>query len=129
MRQSLDSRVYEGADIIDSRDIIARISELEDQRDAATEDEPMPDDDADELARLTALAGDASGSPDWTHGEGLIADSHFEDYARELAEDIGAIKSNAGWPACHIDWPAAADALKQDYMSVTYGSTEYWIRA
>ena len=55
-------------------------------------------------------------------------DSYFEQYAQELAEDIGAVQKEATWPNQYIDWEAAADALKQDYMRVTYGETEYWIR-
>lgn len=120
MSRSTD-RVYEGADILDSRDIIAKIEELE----SLLEDDP----DDEELKNLRALAEESSGSPDWPYGETLIADSYFEQYAQELAEDIGAVQKDATWPNQYIDWEAAADALKQDYMSVAYGETEYWIRA
>lgn len=115
--------VYEGADIMDSRDIIEKITELE------SDEDNLDEDDRDELKNLRALAEKASGSPDWQYGEALIADSYFEEYARDLAEDIGAIQKDATWPNQYIDWDAASDALKQDYMSVTYGETEYWIRA
>lgn len=155
---SLDSRVYEGADIIDSRDVIARIEELESERaeaeelipdlddagrhvDIATDIEEChevalrliewdsDDDTGGELARLQALAAEAEGyAADWHHGEALIADHYFEEYAQDLAEDIGAIDRNASWPLQHIDWKAAAEALQQDYTSVEYGGTTYWIR-
>lgn len=57
----------------------------------------------------------------------MIEESHFEEYARQLADDIGAIDSENGWPACHIDWEAAADSLKMDYTTVDFaGCTYYW---
>jgi hypothetical protein len=134
-------------DIIDSRDVISRIEELERDRDNAMDLEDVHADDQwsggtntydarvwsedenDELKSLKALAEEASGSPDWPYGEALIRDSYFEDYARELADDIGAIKSDAGWPNSFIDWERAADALKQDYFSVDFDGVEYWIRS
>ena len=109
-------------DVIDSRDIIARIEELEGQ-DERDEEETA------ELASLKALAGEAEGCPDWTYGETLIRDSYFEDYARELAEDIGAIPKDAGWPAYCIDWERAASELQMDYTSVEFDGVTYWIRS
>lgn len=83
----------------------------------------------EELTSLQALAEDASSSPDWIHGETLIRDSYFEDYARELAEDIGAIKSDAQWPNNCIDWKEAAELLQQDYTSMEFDGITYWIRS
>ncbi len=123
--------ISEGTDVIDSRDVIARIEELEDEKNVLLDDD-TPDWEAEEgkeLATLKELRDDAEGSPDWIHGEELIADHYFEAYAEQFAEDIGELDRNPSWPINHIDWEAAADSLKQDYMSVTYGSTEYWIRA
>lgn len=152
-------------DIIDSREVIARIEWLnpwhvEDDRrpldsyglgrDVAefkTEDEAreyiadQPEEDrphlaafeddaeATELKALQELAEESEGSADWRYGETLIADSYFEDYARELAEDIGAIDREAGWPATCIDWEEAADQLKVDYFSVEYKGMTFWIRS
>jgi len=120
-----------GQDIIDSRDVIARIEELESDKEA-TEDDPeldlFDDDDQEELNALTALAvaGEACAA-DWQHGETLISDNHFEEYAQDMAADIGAISSDAAWPACHIDWTAAADALKHDYTPVFFDGDTYQI--
>ena len=114
----IPNEITNAEDIIDSRDVIARIEWLED-------DDDLTDDERDELAALQALAQEASGSPDWQ----LIADSYFKTYAMELAEDIGAVSRDAGWPGCHIDWDAAADALKMDYTCVTFGGVDYWIRS
>ena len=102
-------------DLIDSRDVIDAIENA--------------DLDDDELKALKELAEEASGSPDWEYGETLIRDSYFENYARELAEDTGAIKGDEDWPLRHIDWEAAADELKNDYFSVDFDGVEYWIRS
>ena len=106
-------------DAIDSRDVIARINELED---IITEAE-------DELTALKALAEEASGSPDWLHGETLIRATYFETYAQELAEDIGAITSDQNWPNYCIDWGRAARDLQMDYTSVEFDGIDYWIRS
>jgi hypothetical protein len=139
-------------DVIDSRDVIARIEELEGERDSFEIDAEMePDtisiimesdtdasrvewaiqneDDAKELKALTELAEEAEDyASDWRYGETLIRDSYFEDYARDLAEDIGAIKEDASWPNNFIDWEAAREALKQDYTSVEFDGVTYWVR-
>ena len=125
-------------DVLDSRDVIARIDELSDELDGgAIDDETSTfmvdgvdcDEEHEELEALKALAEEASGSPDWQYGETLIRDSYFTEYAEELANDIGAVDANAQWPMSFIDWDAAAEALKQDYMSVDFDGVEYWIRA
>lgn len=133
--------------VIDSRDVIARIEELRQERDgygidSSTDglyecDTPASraawaednSDDADELAALEALADEAEGYGDWTHGEGLIHEDHWLDYVRELAEDIGAIDCNASWPLNHIDWKAAAEELEADYMTVEFDGVTYYMRA
>jgi len=144
-RRDLQSAVEEGSDVIDSRDVIARIEELECEReyientDAQDEDhegetaerlkEWDEGDNGEELAKLRKLAEQADGAPDWQYGETLISDNHFEDYARELAEDIGALENCDKWPATCIDWKQAAEELQQDYTSVEYGGTTYWLRS
>ena len=108
------------ADILDSRDIIDRIGWLDN-----TEDE----EEKAELAQLLALQEEAEGyCPDWKHGATLIRDNYFEEYAQELAEDIGAIDRNATWPMNCIDWKEAARLLQQDYTSVDFDGVEYWVR-
>ena len=130
-------------DLIDSRDVIARIEALEDERDNFTiEDQPAAsdlnrikawsaenEDEAAELKALTELASEAEGyAADWNHGETLIRESYFQQYAQDLAEDIGAISRDMPWPACHIDWDAAADALKMDYTAVDFDGVTYYVR-
>ncbi|HTF40867.1 MAG TPA: hypothetical protein VK754_09775 [Propionibacteriaceae bacterium] len=107
-------------DVIDSRDIIERIEELEGQ------DESLDSSEALELTALKALAEQISGAED---GEALIRDSYFEDYARELAEDIGALKNAMSWPLTCIDWEQAARELQSDYSAVEFDGVTYWLRS
>lgn len=109
-------------DMIDSRDVIARIEELNDI-------ETPNVCEFDELHILQALAEEASGSPDWEYGEALIRDSYFAEYAEQLAEDIGEINRDHNWPVNCIDWDAAAGLLQQDYFLVSFDGEDYWIRA
>jgi len=123
-------------DVIDSRDVIARIEELRDEIEAAE----IPDneiggpndtmaEEREELATLEALAEEGSGSADWEHGETLIRDTYFKSYAQELAEDCGMIPDNLAWPCTCIDWDQATRELKMDYSCVDFGGVEYWIRS
>lgn len=124
----IDTTIDLYADIIDVRDIVARIEEIEDA-----------EEDTDEFVECVALlhimddlvgmGGDEQWRGNW-YPLTLIDDLYFEDYARELAEDIGATDSRAAysWPHSHIDWKAAAEALQQDYSSVVIDGREYWTR-
>lgn len=84
--------------------------------------------DYDEYAALKDFVEEAENAEDWIHGATFIADDYFEDYAREFAEDIGAVKRNMEWPCNCIDWEAAAHQLKSDYTSYTLNGKEYWCR-
>lgn len=86
-------------------------------------------DDLEEYTALKSFIEEAGGySRDFQHGETLIRDDYFEEYAQELAEDIGAIKET-GWPCNCIDWEKAADELKMDYSSFELDGTTYWMRS
>lgn len=114
------------ADVIDSRDIIARIEELRAQLEA---DGSLSDEDTAELLTLDALAKQGEDyAPDWKYGETLIRDSYFKAYAQELAEEIGAISPSATWPNTCIDWDQAARELRMDYAAVEFGPVTYWVR-
>jgi hypothetical protein len=128
-------------DIIDIRDIIDRVETLEELRqpgpvDLGDEEDNAADQDSlfAELAALETLmaalcgtGGDEQWRGDWDPVT-LIRDSHFETYAQELAEDIGAIPSDAKWPCTCIDWEQAARELRMDYTSVEFDGITYWVR-
>lgn len=128
-------------DIIDSRDVIGRIEELESTRAdlaQAVEDGEVSadavetwdeDEEGEELKALKALVEEASGySPDWQYGATLIRDSYFQTYAEELAEDCGMIPAGLAWPCTCIDWERAARELQMDYTSVEFDGVTYWVR-
>ena len=143
-------------DMIDSRDIIERIDELENSFPDICEhcgeglsclddfiefkfELKCPDceqpldfdlDDFDELKALKELAKEGEDySSDWKYGEGLIRDTYFKNYAMELAEDIGAIDPKANWPTTCIDWDQAARELQMDYTMIDFDGIDYWIRS
>ena len=134
------------ADTLDSRDIIARIEELETERDSCTllreddngnvTEEADPQgwadqypEDAAELAALHKLATEADGDDegDWKYGEILIRDDYFTDYTRELLEDCGTIPRDLPWWV-EIDWEATARNVRADYTAVDFDGVTYWIR-
>ncbi|RJQ46850.1 MAG: hypothetical protein C4534_02050 [Gaiellales bacterium] len=58
----------------------------------------------------------------------MINANYFAEYARELAEDIGAISGDLQWPLDHIDWDAAAEQLKSDYTELEIEGSTYLFR-
>jgi hypothetical protein len=133
MTTTIDNTV----DVIDSRDVIERIEELRDERDAHDEEgrgrswaEEYPE-EAEELRALEELQSEAEGyASDWRHSAQLIRDSYFEDYARGLAEDLhGDALRRTEWPFSCIDWEAAASELQQDYTAVDFDGVTYWVRS
>jgi hypothetical protein len=139
----MSTTVFDGTqDYFDSREVIDRIQELVAEWEEATgdtfsvyalsEDDKragLNGDDAAELHALLTLQEEADGMvADWAYGETFISADYFTEYARELAENIGAITSDHGWPLAHIDWEAAADALKIDYTEFEFMGTTYYAR-
>jgi hypothetical protein len=145
-------------DVIDSRDIIARIDELEEERagfaetladaneddaiDALEDKETAIDaliewdksEEGRELAALKSLADECEGYSDWQHGETLIARDYFVTYIKELISDCYELPKeleSGAWPYRHIaiDYEAAAEEAEQDYMSVEFDGAEYLMRA
>lgn len=121
-------------DYIDVRDVIERVEYLETELESTEDSEGGDSLEREELATLTALLDDLRGNGgdhewkgDW-YPVSLIRQTYFQDYAQELAEDIGAIDKNAGWPLGYIDWEAAADALLMDYTSTEFEGITYYYR-
>lgn len=109
-------------DYIDSRDIIARIEELE------AIEEP-DEEEREELAGLIELAKEGEDySENWKYGAQLIRDSYFEQYAMEFAEDMGVVDRDMSWPNNCIDWERAARELQMDYTSIDFDGITYWVR-
>ena len=113
-------------DVLDIRDIIERVEELQD-------DDKRNADDNDELASLNALLNDCRGNGgdhqyngDW-YPVTLIRDTHFVDSVQEMLEDCGDISKDL--PAyVHIDWERTANDVQMDYTSVDFDGVDYWYR-
>lgn len=128
------------ADVIDSRDIIERIEDLENElRAEYEEDEPdekitfekwlqlAGTDESEELILLKEVEEECGGG-DWTYGIQLIRDSYFEEYCRELVEDIGDLPKDL--PSyIEIDWEKTTHNLKMDYSTVDFGGMDYYYRS
>ena len=86
------------------------------------------DDNADELKVLEKLNEEGeSNTSEWVHGVTMIRESHWKEYAQELAEDIGDMpKDLPNWIVS--DWEATADNLKADYSEVDYDGVTYLVR-
>lgn len=120
-------------DIMDSRDIVERIKELEADKELASEEPAtyaFSEDEQAELDSLQAVVAELEQYGDDKPEDGitLIRDSYFEDYAQELAEEIGAISKDRTWPNYCIDWERAARELQMDYTSLEFDGVTYWYR-
>ena len=131
---SIDTSTLHLDDVIDVRDIIDRIEELESSKDDH-ESEPdgghWSDEEAQELQTLADLMDDLKGyggdeqwRGDW-YPLTLIRDSHFEESMDELVADCYE------WPK---DLPSFVTitldyvALQQDYSTVEIGGETYFYR-
>lgn len=119
-------------DIIDSRDVIERLGDLAGQWQRSQNDpdeDILTEDEREELEALTKLDEQGESVEDWAFGVTLIRDSYFTEYAKELADDIGAIEgADMRWPNYCIDWEWAAKELQMDYTSVDFDGVTYWVR-
>lgn len=137
----VESTVDLSADVIDVRDIIARVLELRDERDEYNEKmgspdawDGVPDGEPEELAMLEGIlselagyGGDEEFDGDWYPVQ-LIADGYFQEYAQNLAEDCGMVDTSARWPMTCIDWEQAALELQMDYGNILIRDITYWYR-
>lgn len=117
-------REVAGEDIIDTRDLQGLIDRLDARED--DDEDPLSVAETELLAALCDLRDEVG--DEWPHGVTLIAERHFTEYARQFAEDIGAIDDNARWPATCIDWVRAAGELRMDYASTEFGGVTYFFR-
>jgi Antirestriction protein (ArdA) len=129
LADNLDDLSHE--DRLDSRDLEEMIDELEDEQAEAIEDEHDGSwDHTDGATLLDALRElrTATEGEGWHDGIGFISEDDFEDFARELAEDIGAVPEDYTWPTSCIDWKQAARELAMDYSTVTIGKVTFLYR-
>jgi len=115
----MNQSVSNTEDMLDSRDIIRRIEELE----ACGE----LDEEKAELYALKLLAQRVkSYSDDWEDGVTLIRDSYFVEYTKERCMDIGVLPKDIP-PYLAIDWNKTAKNIRSDYFTINYGGVIYWV--
>ena len=138
-------------DVIDSRDVIKRIEELEaekqeleeilnglvkewgeveEKEEAAEALIEWKDNYGEELEVLKAFAEECEGyAEDWLYGAQLISEDYFTEYCEEFCKDIGDIPQELPWYiANHIDWDAVAGEIKADYTEVDFDGATYYVR-
>jgi hypothetical protein len=105
------------------------LDNAKDAYDAAEKD--FGADEQKELAELENLRDEVGSSRGKIseYGGPFVDESDFEDYAQELAEDLGAIPRNVAWPCSCIDWTHAAKELRADYSEVEWQGVTYLYRA
>jgi hypothetical protein len=125
------------ADMIDVRDIIARVEDLESVIDTAPEDniwtlEEQAEANRERIAleaildELKGYGGDEQWRGDW-YPVTLIRGRYFTDYVRELLEDCGDVPRNLPHYIA-IDWETTARNVRTDYTPVLIESVAYWYR-
>ena len=112
-------------DVIDSRDIIERIEEL----DSMKENEELNEEETEELEILIDLQEQCQGyASDWAYGATLIHEKYFTEYTEDMCNDIGVVDTrNDNWWIV-IDWEKTADNVKMDYTEVDFNGETYYIR-
>lgn len=108
-------------DVIDSRDIIDRIKELQ-----VTQDDNS-DDENEELEYLLKIEEECKDFSDWKYGETLIRESYWEESVEETTIDCGYIKKDLPW-WIEIDWTKTAENVAQDYTTIDFDGINYYIR-
>jgi hypothetical protein len=117
-------------DIIDVREMIERIEELEELQELGEYTE-TPDCELQLLnaimEELKGYGGDEQWRGDW-YPITLVRDSHFQDYAQEIADECGLTDKPVEWPFTCIDWQQAARELRMDYSCIDINGVTYWYR-
>lgn len=145
-------------DIVDSRDIIKRIDDLESLRDDWQANHDLPDyvdvseslapeswndeqtdkwieweesEDGEELTALKALQDECEGYSDWRYGESLIRDSYMdESWAEQELKDLGYLLDDLpNLISSNINWKGVLEDLQQDYTEVDWDGVKYWMRS
>lgn len=116
------------ADVIDVRDIIARVEELEPQVDTIGEGEHIAEWNmlTRILYELKGYGGDERWRGDW-YPVTLIEDAYFVEYVQDLLADCGELPCDLPHYIA-IDWRTTARNIRTDYSSVDVDGLTYWYR-
>jgi chromosome segregation ATPase len=85
-------------------------------------------DEAEELRLLLALKEEAGQyTSEWDFGGTLISRDYFEEYVRELVQDIGDLPKNIP-NYLAIDWEETAKNIEADYSEIDFAGNPYLVR-
>lgn len=90
--------------------------------------EAWSEDEYTELRQLRDIRDEVKHCGGWRSSSGLIHSDYLEPYAQEYVRDVDGVDVDK-WPFTHINWEAAVDDMLQDYKSVEFGASTYWIRS
>ncbi len=132
-RNDLESEIETAQDALDEYDANEgnekELLELEDNLAEARKNlAEWDDENGQEFKDLKAFCEECEEcSSDWTHGESIIHESHWEEYVEDLCKDCGYIsKDFPHW--IEIDWSKTAKNVAQDYSTVDWAGETYYIR-
>ena len=125
----MTERITNSEAVIDSRDIIERIEELEAEFFLNFPQNSFigwAEYDTKELDTLRALAAECD-SEEWSYGIQLIRYSYWVEYVEELLYDCGELPRTIP-DYIVIDWEATANAIAYDYSIVDFDGVDYYLR-
>lgn len=99
-------------DVTDSKETLAKLAEL-----CGDLGRTVDEEDADAVADALEALGNEFGP--------LIAEDHFESYARDYTEEVQEIPE---WILGHVDWSSVAREMSSDYTCITFDGEDYYIR-
>jgi DNA repair exonuclease SbcCD ATPase subunit len=130
-KELLDAHVppTDGTDDVDVEDLEREVEAAQDRLNASIADFGAEEEkELEKLEDLKNEIGESRGKISEDNGP-FIHENDFQDYAKELAEDIGAIPNDVSWPCDCIDWEYAARELQVDYSAVEWDGVSYYYRS
>lgn len=147
MNNPINNTTFDSRDLVEYRDeleqeIIDAYNERMQENDEEWEDIDSVDDITDddfaseweeqiqELEEINSFISQLEDYGDFEHGEQIIHEDYFTEYAEEFVKELGYLPDNFPyWIENHIDWEGVADDLKADYTEAEYQGDTYYMRA
>lgn len=149
MSNPINRQVFDSRDLIQYRDEIANDivnlyndymtdidedwDEISDIEDINFDEQEFVEANQDEIEEYVAIRNFCNEISDYCSdfewGASIIHEDYFEDYCRELVEDIGYLPKNLPeYIENNINWEGVADDLMVDYSEAEYNGDTYYFR-
>lgn len=110
--------------VVDTRDIIERIEELEKWADTGSD---LNEEETTELNELRELIDECNSyNSDTEYGAALINEDYWVDYVKELCEDCGDVPRDLPHYIA-IDWEQTAENIRADYVSIDVAGQTFYL--